>query len=81
MRLLNYCNVPSWRNNIIKLTYYDETKKRANDSQIVRARESLKFKTDFVRTLNESTLLENSLNLQTEQVRKYYELLCKVMLN
>ena len=33
----NYCNVSSRRNTLIKLTHYDETKKRAHDSQIVRA--------------------------------------------
>ena len=27
---------------LIKLTHYDETKKRAHDSQIVRAKENLK---------------------------------------
>ena len=31
--------VSSWRNNQIKLTHYDETKKMAHDSQIVRAKE------------------------------------------
>ena len=30
-------------NNQIKLTHYDDTKKRANDSQIVRAKENLKL--------------------------------------
>ena len=40
-RLPNYCNVSSWRNNLIKLTHYDETKKMAQDSQIVRAEENL----------------------------------------
>ena len=29
------------RNNLIKLTHYDETKKRAHDSQIVRAEDNL----------------------------------------
>ena len=38
-----YCNVASWRNNLINLTRYDETKKRAHDSQIVRAKENLKL--------------------------------------
>ena len=33
--------VSSWGNNVIKLTHYDETKKRAHDSQIVRAKENL----------------------------------------
>ena len=39
----NYCNVSSWRNNLIKLTHYDETKKRAHDSQKVRVKENLKY--------------------------------------
>ena len=30
-------------NTLIKLTLHDETKKRAHDSQIVRAKENLKF--------------------------------------
>ena len=30
-------------NVIIKLTHYDETGKKAHDSQIVRAKENLKF--------------------------------------
>ena len=30
-------------NTVIKLTYYDETKKRAHDSQIDRAKENLKL--------------------------------------
>ena len=30
-------NVSSWRNTQIKFTHHDETKKRAHDSQIVRA--------------------------------------------
>ena len=30
-----YYNVLSWRNTLIKLTHYDETKKMAHDSQIV----------------------------------------------
>ena len=30
-------------NNLIKLTLHDETKKRAHDSQIVRAKENLKL--------------------------------------
>ena len=29
-RLPNYCNVSSWRNNLIKLTYSDETKKKGS---------------------------------------------------
>ena len=31
------------RNNLIKLTHYDETKKTAHDSQIFRATENLKL--------------------------------------
>ena len=31
-------------NYLIKLTYYDETKKRAHDSQIFKAKENLKIK-------------------------------------
>ena len=30
-------------NNLIKLTHYDETKKRAHDSQVIRAEENLKL--------------------------------------
>ena len=30
-------------NTLIKLLHHDETKKRAHDSQIVRAKENLKF--------------------------------------
>ena len=30
-------------NTLIKLTLHDETKKRAHDSQIVKAKENLKF--------------------------------------
>ena len=30
-------------NTLIKLTHYDETKKRAHDSQMVRAKENLKL--------------------------------------
>ena len=37
--LLVACNVSSWRNHLIK-THYDKTKKRAHDSQIVRAKEN-----------------------------------------
>ena len=33
----------SSRNNLIKLTHYDETKKRAHYSHIVRAKENLKL--------------------------------------
>ena len=32
--LPNYCNVSPWRNNLIKLTYYVETKIRAHNSQV-----------------------------------------------
>ena len=32
-----------WRNTVIKLTPHDETKKRAHDSEIVRAKENLKL--------------------------------------
>ena len=39
----NYCNVSSKRNNLIKLTHYDEPKNRAHNSQIVRAKENLKL--------------------------------------
>ena len=35
------CNI--MENTLIKLTLHDETKKRANDSQIVRAKENLKL--------------------------------------
>ena len=42
-KLSNYCNVyvSSQRINIIKSTHYDETRKRAHDLQIVRAKETL----------------------------------------
>ena len=43
--LPNYCNASSQRNNLIKLTLYDETKKRAHDSQIVRAKENSSWAT------------------------------------
>ena len=42
----NSYNVSSWRKILIKLTHYDETKKRAHDSQIVRAKENLKLSHD-----------------------------------
>ena len=32
-----------YHHNLIKLTHYDKTKKRAHDSQIVRAKEELKL--------------------------------------
>ena len=41
--LPNYCNVSSHRNNLIKLKHYDDTKEKAHDSQIVRAKENLKL--------------------------------------
>ena len=37
----NLCNASSQRFNQIKQTHYDETKKRAHDSQIIRAKENL----------------------------------------
>ena len=43
MWLPNYCSVSSYRNNIIEFTHYDETEKRAQDSQIVIAKETLKL--------------------------------------
>ena len=42
-RIPNYSNVSSKRNNIIKLTHYGETEKRAHDSKIDRAKENLKL--------------------------------------
>ena len=36
-------NAASKRNNLIKLTHYDETQKRAHDSHIVRAKENPKL--------------------------------------
>ena len=41
--LPKYCNASSKRNNQIKLTHYDETKKKAHDSQIARAKENPKL--------------------------------------
>ena len=41
-RLTNYYNVPPQRNNLIKLPHYDETKKRAHDSQIIQTNKKLK---------------------------------------
>ena len=38
-----YFNVSSKRNNIIKLTHYDETEKRAHDTHIIRANENIKL--------------------------------------
>ena len=42
-RFFSQCNASSQRNNLIKITHYDETMKRANDSQIVRANKNLKL--------------------------------------
>ena len=42
-RLPNYCNVSSYRNDVINLTQYDESKKKAHNSQIVRAKGNLKL--------------------------------------
>ena len=42
-RMEAYANVSSQRNNKIKLTHYDDTKKMAYGSQIVRAKENLKL--------------------------------------
>ena len=39
----NAMYVTSWRNTLIKLTHQDETKKKAHDSQIVRAKENLEL--------------------------------------
>ena len=41
--LANLCNASSHRSNLIILTHYDEEKKRAHDSQIVRVKEHLKL--------------------------------------
>ena len=38
-----FLNIVMYHHNLIKLTHYDETKKRAHDSQIVRAKEELKL--------------------------------------
>ena len=40
MEASKQCNVSSQRNNQIQLTHYDETKKRAHGSQIVRAKKT-----------------------------------------
>ena len=37
------CNTSSQRNNLIKLTHYDESNKRAPDSQIVKTEEKLEL--------------------------------------
>ena len=42
-RFLNYCNASSQRNNLIKFTHYDVSKKRAHDPQLVRATENPKL--------------------------------------
>ena len=39
----NLYNVSSQRYNLIKLKHYDETKERAHDSQITKAKENLKL--------------------------------------
>ena len=41
--LLMQCIITKKQSNQIKLTRYNDTKKRANDSQIVRATENLKL--------------------------------------
>ena len=41
LTIVMYSNVSSQRNNLIKSTHYDETKKRTHDTQIVRAKENL----------------------------------------
>ena len=40
---VSLCNALSQRNDLIKLTHVNETKKRAQDSRIVRAKETLKL--------------------------------------
>ena len=40
-------------NTLIKLTLHDETKKRAHDSQIVRAKENLKLSQIYFRKKND----------------------------
>ena len=42
-RLPNLCNASPLRNNLIKLTHYDGTKKMAHNSQIVRTKENHKL--------------------------------------
>ena len=42
---LTIANVSSYRNKIIKLTHYEDTEKRAHNSQIVRAKENLNLAT------------------------------------
>ena len=41
--LLTNAMVYHGKNTLINLTHYDETKKRAHDSHIVRAKENLKL--------------------------------------
>ena len=43
-RLSNQCSASSQRNNQMKLTHYGDTKKKAHDSQIVRAKENHKLR-------------------------------------
>ena len=38
-----FLNIVMYHHNLIKLTHYDETKKRAHDSQIVHAKEEPKL--------------------------------------
>ena len=40
---VSLCNASSQRNDLIKLTHFNETKKRAQDSRIVRAKDTLKL--------------------------------------
>ena len=39
----NYCNVSSWKNTLIQLTHYDETKKRTHDIQTLENVQSTKY--------------------------------------
>ena len=39
----NLCNKQSQTNNLIRWTHYDETKKMAHDSHIVREKENIKL--------------------------------------
>ena len=43
LTFLFFLNIVMYHHNLIKLTHYDETKKRAHDSQKVRAKEELKL--------------------------------------
>ena len=54
--LPNVCNVSSHRNN---LTHYDETLKRAHDSQIVRAEENIKS------ILSQNDLVQSQVHVYT----------------